>query len=484
MNRACTTLMQPGGEVVVVGGGLAGLAAAFRLAESGMAVRLFESRRTLGGRAGSYTDDVTGETIDHCQHVAMGCCTHFNDLIDRAGLRTFFRRDRVITFIDRSGRTCQLSGNALFPAPLHLLPSLLRLDFLTLSERLGIARTLWRLARTAPDRLAAPLTIKTWLIQQLVSESVIDHFWSPILVSALSESLDKISLAYARQVLVDGFMTHPDAYCLDIPQLPLGTLYGSLLRSRLEERGVAIHLGRRIDSITLASDDRISYRVDGRDSADTDQLILAVPWRAIGKTLDAKLTQQMELTSDEIASGAIAGIHLWFDRPLTSHSHAVLLDRTSQWLFARGRSEVPDRSGRQGYYYQVVVSAAHSQSETDRNKLTDEVVSELVELGGSNRRAECWLARVVTQHHAVFSPCPGADRHRPSQKTCVPGLILAGDWTETGWPATMEGAVISGYRAAAEALRQRGHYVDLHVAPLATSWLARLGKFRSEPTAQ
>ena len=214
--------------MAVVGGGLAGLAAAAALAERGVRVELFEARRQLAGRAGSFRDPATGELVDHCQHVSMGCCTNLADFCRRTGIADCFRRDSRLHFFAPDGRRYDLAANRWLPAPLHLAPSFLRLGYLTLGERLAIARALWKLARmprcitthtmTAADQLSASkgewsmpatepfTTAGEWLRRNGQSEQSIKLFWEPVLISALGESLERAGPAYARKVFVDGFM--------------------------------------------------------------------------------------------------------------------------------------------------------------------------------------------------------------------------------------------------------------------------------------
>jgi len=181
----------PAPRIAIVGGGLAGLAAAVALVERGCRVELFEARRKLGGRAGSFAERTSGESIDHCQHVAMGCCTNFLDFCSRAGLSELFKRYDTLHFFGPDGQRSDFRPAGWLPVPLHLAGALLNLSFLSLGDKLSLARTMLRLMNTpATDRANGP-TVLTWLKQQGQSAAAIERFWQVVLVSALGESLDR-----------------------------------------------------------------------------------------------------------------------------------------------------------------------------------------------------------------------------------------------------------------------------------------------------
>ncbi|MBL8828665.1 MAG: NAD(P)-binding protein, partial [Planctomycetaceae bacterium] len=233
-------------RVTVVGGGLAGLAATVALADRGCAVELLESRRSLGGRTSSFVDSATGEVIDNCQHVSLGCCTYLADFARRTEIASRFVRHRTLHFRAKDGRAATFAGRAWLPAPLHLGPALLCLKVLNFGERIGVARAMLNLARLAPGKIDG-LCVSDWLRGQQQSETAIRHFWEPVLVSALAETLERSSLAAARKVFVDGFMRHRHAYEMLVPQIPLGQLYGAELQPYFTKRGVSVQLGQSVE---------------------------------------------------------------------------------------------------------------------------------------------------------------------------------------------------------------------------------------------
>ncbi len=462
-------------KVAIVGGGLAGLAAAVGLSGRGWQIELFEARRQLGGRAGSFHDPVSGQWVDHCQHVGMACCTNLVDFCRRTGLAADFRRGSLLHFFGPEGGCYRFAASPWLPAPLHLGPSLLRLGYLPRRDRLSIARALWRLARLAIDDAEDAPTVGDWLRSQKQSDVAMERFWSVVLVSALGEELDRASLAHARKVFVDGFMASRHAYQIDIPQTPLSELYGGTLQTWLAASGVTVHLaaaarrvegdGSRVSAVVLADETRVSV----------DAAIVAVPWRRVREIFDQALAARLSelATTEQIESAPITGVHLWFDREITPLPHAVLVGRLSQWLFNRGR-RAGDEASPAGHYYQVVISASRNLAGRPRQDVIEQIVSELAEIWPAARGARLLHARMVSEQAAVFSVRPGIDRLRPPQQTAIANLALAGDWTRTGWPSTMEGAVRSGYLAAEAIMRASGQPQRLLVPDLPRGWLARL----------
>jgi squalene-associated FAD-dependent desaturase len=438
-------------RIAIVGGGLAGIAAAVAAVERGCRVELFEQSKTLGGRAGSFVDPENGELIDYCQHVAMGCCSEFLDFCRRTGIDDCFDRAETLHFIGPEGRQCDFAPSRCLPAPLHLLPGLLRLSYLSWRERWGIVRALRRLTQNrGPHPNPLPMgegTIGAWLRRQGQSDRAIERFWSVVLVSALGETVNRASLAAAGKVFRDGFWTSRRASTLILPRRPLVEIFHDRLGKWLADRGVTVHLdtpvrridgeGRRAGELTSADGARYAF----------DSVIVAVPWRSVRSLFAANLLSQMPALAEveRIEPAAITAVHLWFDRPITRLPHAVLVGRLSQWLFTR-----PSGPGRH-CYCQVVVSASHRLAPRTNQEWLADVRGDLESVWPAARQAKLLHGRVVTLPAAVFSMTPEVEQFRPRQRTPLENLCLAGDWTSTGWPATMEGAVRSG-RQAVESL--------------------------------
>ena len=452
-------------RVAIVGGGLAGLAAAEAAARHGLAVELFEARRQLGGRAGSLYDRTTGQSIDHCQHVGLGCCTNLIDFCGRTGAADCFRDDGRLHFFGPQGTRHDFVASDWLPAPLHLAPALCRLGYLSLADRLGIGRAMVGLARPRGGDDRPEETMDAWLRRHRQSEAAVRLFWLPVLVSALSQPPERIGVAAARKVFVEGFLAAPRAYRLFLPQAPLAEIYDRRVAQHLTGQGVTLRPGAAVRQIEgdAAGAAAVLLR-DGRRQA-FDAVILAVPWRRAAGLLAPQLLDAVPLvrTAATIPAAPITAVHLWFARRITRLPHAVLVGRLSQWVFCR----------HDDCYCQVVISASHAWLGAERQRLAGRVCDELRRLWPAARAATLRHSRVITQPAAVFSTEPGVERLRPPQRTPVGNLFLAGDWTDTGWPATMEGAVRSGCLAVEALLQWQGRPARLLVPELPRSRLAQ-----------
>ena len=474
--------------VAVAGGGLAGLAAACALADSGFRVTLFERRPYLGGRASSYEHPGTGEIVDNCQHVLFRVCTNLVEFYERIGVAKQIRWYDRMTFLEPGGRASVMQASPL-PAPLHTLPSFLRFPFLDVRDKLAIAEAMIALTlRTQPD---TGQSFAEWLQRHGQTERAIHRFWKPILVSALSEDLDLISIPYAAQVVRESMKT-PPARHMGVPTIPLTQLYnaaGDYIRARggeLQFRSpvAGFEPGSSQVCVQLAEQQRVF-----------DYLVLALPFDGLDSVLpDVAESVPLHEMLRHFESSPITGIHLWFDRQITDLDHAVLLDRTIQWMFhksrlqpmrqqaeghdAGGTVKVSKNSGAltpEGSYIELVVSSSKTLIGKSRTEIVELAMGEVREFFPAARNANLVKSTVIKEIHATYSPRPGIDAYRPPTATHWPRVFLAGDWTATGWPATMEGAVRSGYLAAEALLRRAGAGDRKFVAPdLPATGLMRL----------
>ena len=461
-------------RVLIVGGGLAGLAAAVELGRQGVPVTLLESRDRLGGRASSFADPASGETLDNCQHVSMGCCTALQRICETIGVAGLFHVESELTFIDPEGGCSRLAGAAL-PAPFHLAPSFLRLRYLTLREKMRLAVGLRALARLQPGEIDDRQSFLDWLQVQRQSDRIIERFWEVVLVSALSESLDRVDVSLARKVFVDGFLRNRQGWKVHLPTAPLDDLYGAPVIDWLTSHGgqVCLQAGVRRLEGNAAGIDCVELRNGDRHSA--ADYIVAVPHFRVLDLLPAELAVRPELAGvAQIESAPITSLHLWLDREIMNLPHAVLIGRVSQWIFRRPEQASEETGARPaGAYYQVVISASRGLRGQSQDEVCAQVMAELGAIWPEAQTARLVHWRMVTEHRAVFSGTPGVASLRPVQQSPIPNLQLAGDWTATGWPSTMEGAVRSGMLAAENVLRRRGRDVRLLPADLPTSKLSR-----------
>lgn len=425
-------------SAIVVGGGLAGLAAAAALGSAGFQVDLFEARPFLGGRATSFPlspAEEDSELIDNCQHILLRCCVNLLDFYQRLGVADQIRFYNEFYFVEPGGRVSVLRADPL-PAPLHLLGSLLSVHFLGPRDKLWVARGLAALRRERTSRRDLDrLTMLEWLREKRQTPRAIQRFWRQILVSAVNEELDRMAALYGFQVIWLAFLARSDAFLMGLPAVPLGQLYSSRFWERSEN--ITLHLASPVERMAIEQQAVRGVLAGGQMRA-ADYYVCAVPFERIGA-----LAPDLGLDLAAFEHSPITGIHLWFDRPVMDLPHATLLDRTIQWAFNK----------RDGRYVQLVVSASRSLLEMSRADVIALALAELAEFFPRVREARLEKAQVIKEVRATWSGKPGVEAFRPVSQTRVPRLFLAGDWTRTGWPATMEGAVRSGYLAA-EAVTQ------------------------------
>ncbi len=453
--------------VAVVGGGLAGLSAACALAEAGFRVTLLERRPYLGGRASSYEHPGTGEVVDNCQHVLLGCCTNLVDFYRRTGVEEKIRWYDRLNFVEPGGRCSPMAPSAL-PAPFHNAPAFLRVPFLSLRDKLAIARAMLTLVASAPpDRGQSFLG---WLRDHGQTPGAINRFWKVVLVSALNEDLDRMSVHYAAQVFRESFLKSAPAGRMGVPTVPLTELYGAGARY-IEARGGEVRLRCALESF---QPETATVRLVASDGESTpDYVVMAVPFEALVKLLPS--TAEADGVRAQLArfeASPITGIHFWFDREITSLDHAVLLDRTIQWMFHKSR--ILSARDEAGSYVELVVSSSKALVEKPRGEILELALRELKEFFPAAAQAQVLKATVIKEIHATYSALPRSDDYRPRTGTVWPRVFLAGDWTLSGWPATMEGAVRSGYLAAEAVVRAAGGSTCFLVPDLPAKGLMRL----------
>ena len=453
--------------MIVIGGGLAGLAAGVALADSSWRVRLFEQRPFLGGRATSYVLP-DGEHVDNCQHVTLGCCTNLEDFYRRIGSADKIKFFDRLLFLDPQGRRGEMQAGVL-PAPFHFTGSFESFAPLALLDKLSIARAMLNIIQYAgnPPDLSETggISMLEWLRRRGQTKGAIDRFWRVVLVSALDEELDRTDARFGVDVFWKAFLSNSIGYRMGVPAVPLSNLYDGC-KTEIERRGGEVVLRSPVRGLKLESGQLAAVRFDDNREESADAYIFAIPHTALAELLPESLKQSDPSLAhlDKIKTSPITGVHFWLDRQVMDEPFITLLDTTTQWIFnktALYESSSGDANGfassaKSAQYLQLVISASYDLLEKPRQEIIDLCLAEVKHALPKARDAQLLKATVIKEAAATFSPEPGVDRWRPGQSTKIPGLYLAGDWTQTGWPATMEGAVRSGYLAAEALLRASG----------------------------
>lgn len=426
------------GRVLILGGGLAGLSAAAALGQSGHQVTLLEARPFLGGRATSYALP-DGTLIDNCQHILLACCVNLRDFYRRLGVASLIRFHDEYHFIEPGGRA-SLMRAGLLPAPLHFAGSFAALKFLSLGDKLGIARAMLAIGAERGRRTDLDhISMLDWLKEKRQSQRAIERFWRQVLASAVNEDLERMAAAHGFQVFHLGFLAARDSYRMGVAEVPLAELYSPERWRAIPS--VEIRTLSRVTAIDSAGTE-VRHVACGAETYRADHYISALPWERVGA-----LVPGLDINYAAFEHSPITGVHLWFDRPVMHLPHATLLDRTIHWAYNKS----------EGRYIQIVISASRTLIPMPRQQAIDLAVAELGEFFPAVRQARLVRAHVVKELKATFSARPNLEAARPGTRTRYRNLSLAGDWTRSLWPATMEGAVRSGYSAAEAAAAALGN---------------------------
>jgi uncharacterized protein with NAD-binding domain and iron-sulfur cluster len=483
-------------RVAVIGGGLAGITAAIALAETGAAVTLLEARARLGGATCSFARD--GLVVDTGQHIYLGCCTAYRGLLDKLGVTAHAPiQDRFdVTVIAPGPRRGRLRRTAL-PGPLHMLPALGRYPFLSLTERAAVARPALAFRRVDPaDPGVDEQRLGDWLAARGQSDRARRALWDLFTVSALNIAGDDASLSLAATVVKTGLLGKNNAADIGVPALPLGELHGDAAATLLAKLGAQVLLGAKVVAIEFASSApaaasastasapaasastpahpgdparfrvRLARPVDptdpaaaSSDAADAteipaDAVVLAVPHEAAARLMPPGALPEATVAGwAGLGASPIVNVHVIYDRPVLDLPFAAAVGSPVQWVFDRTRISGLAQTGSRTQYLAISLSAADGYVDVPAAALREQFVPALAELLPAARAAQICEFFVTRERRATFRQAPGTARLRPRPGTRLPGLVLAGAWTDTGWPDTMESAVRSGLAAAIELRR-------------------------------
>jgi squalene-associated FAD-dependent desaturase len=450
-------------DVIVVGAGAAGLATAAALTGAGKRVTVLERKPYVGGRAYSYEHPALGEIVDS-QHVLLGCCTNLIELCEQAGSADRIRWYDKQTFLEPNGNVSTIETSDL-PAPLHFAPSFAALSTMGWKDKAGMARGLMEFFRGYPAEDNE--SVEQWLKRTRQTERSIRHFWNPILMATLNDGAAHCSTRYAGKVFHELFIKSSTGGRLGIPTVPLSEFYAAMARL-IEARGGTLQLRASVEAITQEQDGRWRVSIADRDYV-ADAIVLALPFEQTQRLLPAvKLNDRyanpalntrdlLELKLARQIHSPFTSVLLWFDREITDLDHAWLLDTTIEWFFHKSRIRRYPKE--KGSYVELVIAGSRAQLSMTREEILSSAVRELAMFFPEVSRAKVLKSGVLKEARATFSVVPGLDRFRPGNQTDWPGFYLAGDWTATEWPSTMEGAVRSGRLAAGTLVGDRGRFM-------------------------
>jgi squalene-associated FAD-dependent desaturase len=442
-----------GPRVVVVGGGLAGMSAALACADAGVRVTLVEARKWLGGATASFERD--GLLIDTGQHVFLRCCSSYRGFLDRLGVTTQTRlQPRMDIPVLSPNRSPSRLRRTSLPAPLHLGGTLARYRLLRPLDRVRVVRAALALRRLDPgDPVLDTRTFATWLEERGQSPAAVRYLWDLFALPTLNLPAAEASLALAAKVFRTGLLERSDGADVGIPLVPLGRLHGEAGATALGEAGAETLLGTRVRQVLSDADDRgVTGVALDDDVVRADAVIVAVPNDRVAGVLPPGALSDPE-GPGRLGLSPIVNVHVVYDRPVTRLPFAAAVDSAVQWVFDRTRPAGLDR----GQYLAVSLSGAAEVVDRPVEWFRRTHLPALAELFPGARTARVERFLVTRERGATFRQAPGTAALRPGPVTGVPRLFLAGAWTDTGWPATMEGAVRSGVSAARRALMVLGH---------------------------
>jgi len=436
-----------------MGGGLAGMVAASRLLDSGHPVTLVEKRPFLGGRAFSVKDGEFGVEVDNGQHVFLRCYTAYLDFLHKLGTLRLARiqpRLRIVV-LGPGGRSAVLSSSPL-PAPFHLLPSFLAYSHLSVKERLLALYALVH-ARFS-DRRHPELERKSfhqWLKERRQSDNAIRNFWGLVIRPTLNDATSNVSAAMGLMVFQEALLKGRHNGDIGYATSGLSRSLGDAACEYMMKRGGRLLLGRGISELVIQHRRVLGVRLEGGETLQASWYISALPFDVLRALLPPDVAQEPFFARlEKLSSSPIVDLHVWYDRTVMDEEFVAFVGSPLQWVFNKTRMQGED--GGQGQYLAVPLSSANEYIGKTEEELKKLFLPELARAFPRARQARVTRFLVTREKRATLRCLPGSHRLRPSTKTPVVKLLLAGEWTDTGWPSTMEGAVRSGNMAAEVAI--------------------------------
>ncbi len=434
--------------ILIIGGGFAGLAAAVDLAEQGNRVLLLERRGFLGGRAYSFTDKVTGDTIDNGQHLLMGCYHHTLRFLKKIGAshKVKFQSNPRVDFLSEAEGHASFACPAL-PAPLHLLAGLSRLKTIGWRDRLSALRVGWALKMMNGNRARlADITVRQWLNELGQSERMQKRFWDLIALATLNEAPELASADMFARVLEQAFMHAKQDSTMVISRVGLSDLYTNDAVKFIAARGGEVRLNAGVKTIDFADNRVVGVTLTNGERIAATTIISAVPYFMLKDMLAPELLAAHFPTVAEFNSAPIVSINLWYDEPVTELEFVSLLDSPIEWVF--NKNAIAGDTTQRRQHLALVISGAHQAASQPKEDLIEMATAEIKRFFPKARQQSFAHAYVIKEQHATISHTIGTARKRPTQRTPFTNFFLAGDWTATDLPATIESAVFSGQECA------------------------------------
>jgi squalene-associated FAD-dependent desaturase len=433
-------------SVLIIGGGFAGLAAAVDLAEQGREVLLLERRAFLGGRAYSFTDKTTGDTVDNGQHLMMGCYHHTLSFLEKIGAshKLKFQQNPRVDFLSEQEGASSFKCPSL-PAPLHLLAGLFKLQSIGWRDRLSALRVGLELRKLNGNRARlADITVRDWLGSLGQTERMQRRFWDLVALATLNETPDRASADMFARVLDQAFMHTKRDSTMVIAKTDLSDLYTEDALRFIEARGGQVRLNADVAKIEFEGKRAQGVELRGGEKIKADTIISAVPYFALQRMIPPELVGRNESFRNlsEFKSAPIVSINLWYAEPVTDVEFTGLLDSRIEWVFNKNAIGGNGPSGHQ--HLALVISGAHESAKSPKEELIELAIGEMRRFFPRARHQQPVHAFVVREYDATVSHTVGTARLRPPHQTEFENFYLAGDWTDTGLPATIESAVQSG----------------------------------------
>lgn len=440
----------PRPRVLIIGGGFAGLAAGVELAECGVPVLLLERRAFLGGRAYSFTDKTTGDTIDNGQHLMMGCYHATLDFLSRVGARDKlkFQANPQVDFLSATTGHARFKCPAL-PAPLHLLAGLARLETIGWQDRLKALRVGLELRRLNGKRARlAEISVREWLTELGQTARMQARFWDLVALATLNEQPEIASADMFARVLEEAFLRTKEDSQMVISRVGLSDLYTHDAQAFIEARGGQVRLNAEVARIEFAGGRAAAAVLRNGERIEAETIISAVPYFALRRMIAPAIVAASPSFRylHQFKSAPIVSINLWYNEPVTDLEFVGLLDARIEWVF--NKNAIAGEMNKRRQHLALVISGAHRVATKSKEELIGLAVDEMKRFFPAARRQPPTHAFVVREQDATISHTPGTARLRPTQQTEFENFFLAGDWTDTGLPATIESAVQSGQQAA------------------------------------